>query len=106
MNSRDAGQQLIPMLRSDLIPDHANIGPWSDNLVMECRTLLSGILSLKDKEIKFLTLLNDHGEIKPDLLTEDSDMQAIIRDHPGLLWKAQNVREYLRRKTHGSKASD
>jgi predicted nucleotidyltransferase component of viral defense system len=93
----DAAQQLLPMLRSDLIPNRSDIGRWSDNIESECRSLLSGILPLTDRETQFLTLLNDKGEIVPDLLTEGPGMQVIIRDHPGLLWKAQNVREYSQR---------
>jgi len=97
MNKTDVTQQLLPMLRSDLIPNRSDIGRWSDSLVSECRSLLSGILPLADREVQFLTLLNDHGEIEPDLLTEETSMQSIIRDHPGLLWKAQNVRGYSKR---------
>jgi len=85
------------MLRSDLVPNRSDIGRWSDSLVSECRGLLSGILPLTDTELQFLTLLNDQGEIEPDLLTEEPGMQAVIRDHPGLLWKVQNVRGYSKR---------
>jgi hypothetical protein len=85
------------MLRSDLVPNSLDIDRWIDSLVSECRSLLAGILPLTDREVQFLTFLNDQGEIMPDLLTEELGMQAIIRDHPGLLWKAQNVRGYLKR---------
>jgi predicted nucleotidyltransferase component of viral defense system len=97
VNRTDLTQQLLPMLRSDLIPNRSDIDRWSDSLVSECRSLLSGILPLTDKEVHFLTLLNDQGEIEPDLLTEEPGMHTIIRDHPGLLWKAQNVRGYSKR---------
>jgi predicted nucleotidyltransferase component of viral defense system len=93
----DVAQQLLPMLRSDLVPNSLDIDRWIDSLVSECRSLLAGILPLTDREVQFLTFLNDQGEIMPDLLTEELGMQAIIRDHPGLLWKAQNVRGYLKR---------
>ena len=52
--------------------------------------------------MEFLTTLTDKGEIVSELLTEDPNLQAIIRSHPGLLWKAQNVREYIRRGSHDS----
>jgi hypothetical protein len=36
------------------------------------------------------------GEINPELLTADEDLQDRIRRHPLLEWKALNVREYKR----------
>ncbi len=96
-------QQLLPMLQSEQAPKRADVRPWSENLVMECRRLLSAVLPLTSCEMEFLSTLNDKGEIVTGLLTQDPDLQAIIRSHPGLLWKAQNVREYSRR---GSQDSD
>ena len=52
-------------------------------------------------ELEFLTLLNEQGEIVPELLTEDVRMQSLIRAHPGLRWKAQNVREHRGWKSRG-----
>ena len=34
------------------------------------------------------------GDIAPELLTADSTLQATIREHPALRWKARNVREH------------
>jgi len=93
-------QQLLPMLQSVQAPNRSDIGPWTQNLVLECRGLLSAILPLTSHETDFLTTLNDKGEIVSELLTQDPNLQAIIRSHPGLLWKAQNVREYIRRGSH------
>ena len=55
--------------------------------------MLSLVLPFEPNESEFLNRLNDRGEIAPELLTEDADLQAIIRSHPGLLWKALNVRK-------------
>jgi len=38
--------------------------------------------------------LNDRGEILPELLTNEPAMQATIREHPALRWKALNAREH------------
>ena len=100
VDAKDLAQQLLPMLRSDLVPKRSDIGLWSENLVQECRGLLSEFLPLAKREVEFLTTLNDKGEIVPELLTEDVNLQAIIRSHPGLRWKAQNVREYTGRHDH------
>jgi hypothetical protein len=85
------------MLQSEQAPKRADVRQWSENLVLECRSRLSAILPLSSREVEFLTTLNDKGEIVSELLTEDPNLQAIIRSHPGLLWKVQNVREYMRR---------
>ena len=52
------------------------------------------VLPFTDKELEFLDRILDHGEIEPSLITPDEDMMARIRAHPGLQWKALNVREY------------
>lgn len=70
-------------------------------LVEECRDLLGAVLPLEQDEIEFLTRLNDGGEIVPRLLTEDSTEQQIIASHPGLLWKALNVRKHSGLPTDG-----
>jgi predicted nucleotidyltransferase component of viral defense system len=91
---KEAEQQLLPLLRSDGLPAAREIPAWSRQLVEECRARLSVPLPLRAHEIEFLTRLNDHGEIHPDLLTSDGRLLAILRSHPGLAWKAKNVREY------------
>jgi hypothetical protein len=47
--------------------------------------------------MEFLEVLNDQGDIKPELLTADKNLQSTIGAHPGLNWKALNVREHRRR---------
>jgi predicted nucleotidyltransferase component of viral defense system len=95
---KNVEQQLVPMLRADLAPGRTDIGPWTKKLVEECRGFMSGLLPFKPQEIEFLAFLNDQGEITPELLTKDAGMQETIRKHPGLLWKAQNVRQYKKGK--------
>ena len=86
--------ELVPMLRSDLAPARGDVAEWSDNLVAECRERLSILLPLKEPEMEFLRRLNDQGDIAPELLTGDAGLQETIRSHPGLLWKALNVRKH------------
>jgi hypothetical protein len=71
---------------------------WTKKLVEECRGFMAGLLPFKPPEIEFLMFLNDQGEIAPELLTTDAGMQEALRKHPGLLWKAQNVRQYKKGK--------
>ena len=91
----DAPRDLVPMLRADLAPSRVEITTWLDQLVSECRERLAIVLPLQAHELEFLERLNGTGDIAPDLLTADPAMQAIIRDHPGLKWKALNVTKRL-----------
>ena len=45
-------------------------------------------------ERKFISRLNDRGEIAPELLTRDGDKWALVRNPPGLFCKALNVRRH------------
>jgi hypothetical protein len=92
----DVERQLLPMLRANLTPNRSEILPWTEHLVQECRRMISHmLLPLQAHEIDFLTRLNERGEIEPECLTGDKEMQAIIQSHPALLWKAMNVRNYF-----------
>lgn len=90
----DVARQLVPMLRADLAPTRTDLKSWTGRLMEECRDLLAAVLPLEESEIEFLTRLNESGEIVPDLITEDEEERRIISIHPGLLWKALNVRRH------------
>jgi hypothetical protein len=83
------------MLRSDLAPARADVSAWFDKLVAECRERLAVVLPLAANELEFLERLNGPGDIVPELLTSDAATHAVLRDHPGLEWKARNVRKRL-----------
>ncbi len=59
----------------------------------ESRDLLKIVLPLTAEEQEFIARLNDRGDISPELLTSDPVIQATIREHPALRWKALNVRQ-------------
>lgn len=90
----DVGRMLLPLLRGDIAPSRKDLSRWTRALVSDCRDLLSVVLPLTADEGEFLSRLNDRGDIAPELLTQDSDMRALIQNHPGLLWKALNVRRH------------
>jgi len=91
----DAPRDLVPMLRSDLAPARGEVRTWLDKLVAECRQRLAIVLPLAAHELEFLERLNGAGEVVPELLSDDAALQAIIRNHPGLQWKAVSVRKRL-----------
>jgi predicted nucleotidyltransferase component of viral defense system len=84
-------RELLPTLRSALVSQQGDVAAWAKALVEECRQRLSVVLPLRREEIEFLTLLNDRGEIAPDLLTSDETTKAAIREHPALLWKTLDL---------------
>jgi hypothetical protein len=87
-------RMLLPMLRADLVPSKDKVRAWTQALVDDCRERLSAVLPLAPHEVEFLDRLNDRGEVVPELLTADSDIRAIIREHPGLKWKSLNVKKH------------
>ncbi len=64
-------------------------------LAAELRERLAVVLPLRAHEREFLERLNGAGDIAPEILTSDAAMQGVIRNHPGLKWKALNVRRRL-----------
>jgi len=93
-DTNEVQMELVPMLRAGLAPSKRDVASWAEKLVAECRERLSLVLPLNDQELEFLRRLNDRGEIAPELLTTDPAMQATVREHPGLKWKAFNVRKH------------
>ncbi len=86
-------RELVPMLRAGARPLDAEISSWAERLVNETRELMAAVLPLQKHELEFLERLNGAGDIAPEILTTEPEMQAIIRDHPGLKWKALNVKK-------------
>lgn len=91
----DVDRQLVPMLRADIRPAKYQLAAWTEALIQETRSLLAAVLPLTAAEGEFLARLNGQGLIEPRLLTDDALEQATIAAHPGLLWKAHNVRAHL-----------
>jgi predicted nucleotidyltransferase component of viral defense system len=91
--------ELLPVLRHGALTDASE---WATNLVQETREALGIVLPLANTEQRFLDALLDKGEIEGTLLTDDAAMSERIKNHPGLLWKATNVRLHMSRRSHGS----
>jgi len=94
-NANELKQKLFPVLKQGLVPRQDDTSPYGQTLIEECRNKLSSVYPLSDNEVKFLDLILDKGEIEPSLLTEKEGLQARIKRHPMLQWKAINVRKHL-----------
>lgn len=86
--------ELLPLLRADEMKGALHTEKWVNRLVEDCRQALSIVLPFTKDEREFLNRILDYGEIDPCLLTSNKDMGTRIRNHPGLQWKALNVREF------------
>ena len=84
----------MPLLRAGAGPAKADLATWSEALAAESCEFLSAVLPLRPEEREFLEHLNERGEIVPELLTGDWAMQRLLCGHPGLRWKALNVRRH------------
>jgi hypothetical protein len=86
-------RELVPMLRATVRPKADGIPEWAEALVAETRALMRKVLPLEAHELEFIERLNGAGDIVPELLTKDASLQALISSHPGLKWKALNMKK-------------
>ncbi len=85
--------QLDPLLRRTtgaIARDRHDLAEWIHEKVTQATEPL---LSWSDGERRFLDRLLTDGEIEPEALHEDPDVQDRIRRQPMLLWKALNIRK-------------
>ena len=104
-------KDLLPLLRSGELTDSDSTMGWGERLVEETRKSLSSLLPFSEAEKEFLDRLLDQGEVNHSLLTEDEYLSERIAQHPGLGWKAVNVRQFKRsgskgRSTDGGNTND
>jgi hypothetical protein len=92
----DLEQRLLPTLRATGI-ERTQQEHFGKGLVEDCRNFLAGLLPFTKAEMEFLNRVLDRGEIAPELLTADHDLQDRIKRHPLLEWKAVNVREFRKK---------
>jgi len=85
---------LIPTLHGSAVPSGVAASEYGRALVDECKAYLGSVLSLREAEIAFLDALLNEGRIDASLLTDDPELIRRIEVHPGLQWKALNVRRH------------
>jgi hypothetical protein len=90
----ELANELIPVLRTDTSSEVREPETWVARLIEECRRAISIVLPFTKNEREFLDHLLDRGEIYPSLITDDEEIMKKIQNHPGLQWKALNVREF------------
>ena len=86
--------ELAPVLRSTATDNIRDPEKWASGLVEDCCQAISIVLPFTEREREFLDWILDRGEIEPSLITTNKEMAKRTRNHPGLQWKALNVREF------------
>ncbi len=86
--------KLIPTLHGSAVPTGLVASEYGQDLVSQCRAYLTSVLPLQGPELAFLDSLLDEGRIDGSLLTDNLELRRRIEVHPGLQWKALNVRKH------------
>lgn len=93
LTAKELREQLVPVLRADLLQEEESTALWAEKLVNETREFIGWLLPLTEAEIEFLDRIRDKGQIEGSLLTEDEAMIKLINGHPALLWRVQRALE-------------
>ena len=83
---KDFEQKLLPTLRAKGV-DPMSIVSFKNKLIEDCHQGLGALLPFTATEMEFLDRLLARGEINPELLTADENLQDRIRRHPLLEWE-------------------
>lgn len=88
---KDIRDKLIPVLKESEAPEprFPIVEAWAKKLVEECKSHLSSVLPFKKDEIEFLNRLQNHGEIIPEILSDNVNFCERVKIHPLLHWRAQ-----------------
>ncbi len=89
-------QMLLPVLNENILNQISNASStFGKKLVAECRARLGALCRFTESELEFLNAILDRGEINPELITSDYELQTRIASQPMLQWKAMNVRKHF-----------
>ncbi len=95
-DANELKNMLLPVLRNESLKETKNLKLWATKLIDVCRNSLAEIINFNGNELKFLTNIIEHGEITPELITQDNVQIEAIKKHPVLLWKAMNVKKHYK----------
>ncbi len=91
----DIRDKLIPVLKSSEAPsfNFKEVEAWANKLVEACKKGLELVLPFQESEIEFLNRVQRHGELNPELVSDDSFFCERILQHPLLQWRIKQVKE-------------
>lgn len=94
----DVEAQLGPVIGTRDRPSDIDFHQWVASMVAACEEHLACVLPLAQAEREFLDRLLEYGEVRPDLLTSDAALADRLLRHPGISWRALNVRKHRARR--------
>ena len=97
LTEKELRDQLVPVMRIDLVQREEDTALWAERLVNETKELVGRLLPFTEAEIEFLNRIRDYGRIEGILLTKDEEMLRRINQHPGLQWRALKAFEAKRK---------
>jgi hypothetical protein len=59
------------------------------------KAFLLSLIRYYENEMRFMGLFLDEGVYKPELIFKDAAQAEHLKKHPAVLWKLQNLRQYL-----------
>jgi predicted nucleotidyltransferase component of viral defense system len=98
VTAAEVRSQLLPLLRLETRPFDGDAEQIAGRLNRICTAATERLLAWSDREREFIDRLSDHGEIVAELIADDPASQASVREQPLLQWKAQNVRDFRKRR--------
>lgn len=88
----DLKNKLIPMLSRNNAAELKKQKNIADEYVKTCREALQILFPLKNNEIQFYNQLFDHGNIQPELISEDKSFCEKVKKHPGIVFQANQAK--------------
>jgi predicted nucleotidyltransferase component of viral defense system len=88
INQKMIDEQLIPMIRTN---DSIDLSFMKDTVI----NLLAELVNYSSDELYFMNRFLDEGIYEPSLLFTDEAQAKLLEKHPAVLWKLQNLRQYL-----------
>ncbi len=91
---QEVRNKLVPVLREAIEPLARDARALAQHLDVTLAGVAGRLTRWSDAEFGFLEALLDHGELKPELLTLEPELQRRIAAQPMLRWKQKNVRQH------------
>ncbi len=91
----DIRTRLVPVLRSAQEPLASDARALAAHLESRLAGVTTRLVAWSPAEREFMNALMDHGELKPELLTDRPELRRRIAAQPMLRWKQMNVRQHL-----------
>ncbi len=98
VTTAEVRSELLPLLRVEGRPFAGDPERMAARLNEVCAAAIERLLAWTEHERDFIDRLCDDGDIAAELIADDPAARALVRDQPLLQWKAQNVREFKKRR--------